>query len=66
MWIIDLLVTHPSPQPRAQVRRFTHEVLWIKEHTPTPYAFAIFTFGLAVESIKEFGGALGMDIVKIG
>jgi len=33
------------------------EVLRIREHTPIPYPFVVFTFGLAVESIKEFGGA---------
>jgi hypothetical protein len=37
-------------------------VLRIKEHTPTPYPFAIFTFRLAIESIKEFGGVLGTKI----
>jgi hypothetical protein len=32
-------------------------VLRTRERTPTPYPFVVFTFGLAVESIKEFGGA---------
>jgi hypothetical protein len=31
-------------------------VLRTKEHVPTPYPSVAFTFGLAVESIKEFGG----------
>jgi hypothetical protein len=26
-------------------------------HTPTPSSFIVFTFGLAFESFKEFGGA---------
>jgi hypothetical protein len=33
-------------------------VFQAREHTPTPYPSAIFTFGLKVESIKEFEGAL--------
>jgi hypothetical protein len=26
------------------------------KHTPTPFSFVVFTFGLTVESIKELGG----------
>jgi hypothetical protein len=33
-------------------------MLQAKEHTPIPYPSVVFTFGLEVESIKEFGGAL--------
>jgi hypothetical protein len=33
-------------------------VLRAKEHAPIPYPSVVFTFGLAVGSIKEFGGAL--------
>jgi hypothetical protein len=36
---------------------FTPEVLRTKERTPTSYPSVVFTFGLAIESIKEFGGA---------
>jgi hypothetical protein len=32
-------------------------MLRTKELTPTPCPSIIFTFGLAVESIQEFGGA---------
>ncbi len=32
-------------------------MLQSKEHAPTPYPSVIFTFKLAVESTKEFGGA---------
>jgi hypothetical protein len=32
-------------------------VLQAKERTPIPYPFDVFTFRLAVESTKEFGGA---------
>jgi hypothetical protein len=31
-------------------------MLQAKECTPTSYPFVIFTFGLAIESIKELGG----------
>jgi hypothetical protein len=32
-------------------------VLRTKERAPTPSLFIVFTFGLAIESIKELGGA---------
>jgi hypothetical protein len=32
-------------------------VLRAKERAPTPYPSNVFTFGLVVESIHEFGGA---------
>jgi hypothetical protein len=57
MWIIDPLVTHPNPHPGAPTHPSTPNVLWARERTPTPYPSDIFTFGLVVESIKEFGGA---------
>jgi hypothetical protein len=57
MWIIDLLVIHPSPHLGAPTHPSTPEVLRARECTPTPYPFVVFTFGLVVESIKEFGGA---------
>ncbi len=56
MQIIDLLVTHPSPHPKAPIGPFTPEMLRARERTPTPYPSIVFTFGLVVESIKEFGG----------
>ncbi len=55
--VIDLLVTLPSPYPRALTRPSTPEVLRTKECAPTPYPSVVFTFKLAVESTKEFGGA---------
>jgi len=55
--IIDPLVIHPSPHPKAQARPSTLEVLQTREHTPTPYPSDVFIFGLIFESIKEFGGA---------
>jgi hypothetical protein len=38
-------------------------VLQAKERAPTP-PFVIFTFGLAIESIKELGGALVLECEK--
>jgi hypothetical protein len=32
-------------------------MLRARECAPIPYLFVVFTFGLVVESIKEFGGA---------
>jgi hypothetical protein len=57
MWIIDSFITHFSPYPKAPTRPFTLEMLWAKEGTPILYPSIIFTFGVAIESIKEFGGA---------
>jgi hypothetical protein len=51
-----MLVVHPSPRPKIPTHPFTPEVLQARERIPTPYPFVIFTFGLIVESIKEFGG----------
>jgi hypothetical protein len=50
VWIIDLLVTHLNPYPGAPSHPSTLEMLWIKEHTPTPYPFVVFTFRLGIES----------------
>jgi hypothetical protein len=36
------------------------------ERTQTPYPFTIFTFGLAVESIKELGGVSEKMMVGVG
>jgi len=57
VWIIDMLVTCFSLHLGAPTRPSTFEVLRTREHTPTSYPSTIFTFGLIVESIKEFGGA---------
>ncbi len=37
-------------------------MLQIKECTLAPYPSVVFTFGLAIESIKEFGGVLATKI----
>ncbi len=51
-----LLINLPSPHPRAPTRPFTPKVLQARECAPTPSLSAVFTFGLAVKSIKELGG----------
>ncbi len=56
MWVIDLLVNFRSPHLEAPARLSTSEMLWSKECAPSPSPFVVFTFGLAVESIKELGG----------
>jgi hypothetical protein len=57
MWIIDQFVILPSPHLGALAHPSTPKVLWAKERAPTPYLSVVFTFKLAVESMKEFGGA---------
>ncbi len=57
MWIIDSLVTHHSPHPRASACSFTFKVLRARERTSTHYPFIVFHLGFTVESIKELGGA---------
>jgi hypothetical protein len=63
MWIIDLLVIRPSPHPRVLVRPSNPKVLWAKECIPILYPSVVFTFGFTIESIKEFGGALGLQFM---
>jgi len=52
-----LLVNLPSPHPGSSTHPSTSEVLQAREHTPTPFSYVVVTFGLAIESIKELGGA---------
>jgi hypothetical protein len=56
VWVIDFLVNLPSRNPRAPTHPSTPKVLRAREHVPTPSSI-VFTFGLAVESIKELMGA---------
>jgi len=56
VWIIDPLVTCPNPHPGIPTHSSTPEILRTKECTSTHYPSTIFTFGLIVEFIKEFGG----------
>jgi hypothetical protein len=57
MWVIDMIFNLPNPHPEAPTCPFTPEVLQFKECAPIPSPSIIFTFGLEVESIKEFKGA---------
>jgi hypothetical protein len=57
MWVINLLVNLPSPHPGALACPSTPEMLQVGECAPTSFPFVVFTFGLAVEFIKEFAGA---------
>jgi len=57
MWVIDLLFNLSTPHHRVLTRPFTSKVLRAKEHAPIPFFCVTFTFGFAVESIKELGGA---------
>ncbi len=56
MWIIDLLVTRPSPRPRALAHPSSPKVLRTREHTPTFSSSVVFIFGFTFESLKECGG----------
>jgi hypothetical protein len=51
----ELFIKLFSPHPGVPTHPSTPEVLRVKECTRTPFAFVFFTFGLAVESIKELG-----------
>jgi hypothetical protein len=55
VWIIDPLVTHLSPHPRAPTRPFTPEVLQIREHTSTPYPSVFFTLGSRLNLSRSLG-----------
>jgi hypothetical protein len=45
-----------NPHPGTLACPFTFEVLRTRELTPIPYLSVVFTFGLIVGCIKEFGG----------
>jgi hypothetical protein len=57
MWVIEFLVTLSSPHLKIPTRPSTPKMLRARECAPTPYPYVIFTFRLAIESIKEFEGA---------
>ncbi len=57
VWIIDSLITCPSPYPGALACLSIPELMRTMECTPIHYPFVIFTFRFIIESIKEFGGA---------
>ncbi len=56
VWVIEMLINFSSPHSGALAHPSTFEVLRAKERVPTPSPSIIFTFGLAVESIKELRG----------
>jgi len=53
--MIDLLVILPNPHFEAPTCPFTPKMMQVKERTPIPNPSIIFTFGHAIECIKEFG-----------
>ncbi len=57
VWFVQVLVNLPNPHPRVPARPSTLKVLWVRERAPTPSPSIVITFGLAIESIKELGGA---------
>jgi len=57
VWIINLLVIRPNPHSGIPTCPSTLELLWTKTCSLTPYPSIVFTFGLIIESIKEFGGS---------
>jgi hypothetical protein len=58
VWIIDPLVTRPSPILKLQHTPLPLKCYELGSALQTPFPSIVFTFGLVVESIKEFGGAL--------
>ncbi len=56
VWIIDPLVTRPSPHLRAPTRPSTPKVLWTREHNPTLYFFVIST----LDSHLSFSRSVGL------
>jgi hypothetical protein len=66
IWIINLLVIHPNPHPRAMAHPLTPEVLWVNECTPIHYFFVVFIFELTFEYFKEFRNYIIMALRKRG
>jgi hypothetical protein len=59
-----LIVILPSPYLEALAHPSTPKVLRVRERAPTLFPSNVFTFGLVVESIQEFGGASNMLIAN--
>jgi hypothetical protein len=55
MWIIDLLVTHPSPHPRASTCPFTLKPLRANKLAPTPYPLIVFTWDSHLSLSRNLG-----------
>jgi hypothetical protein len=54
MWVIELLITLPSPHPGALACPFTSKVLRAEERAPTP-PFVVFTFRLTMNPSRSLG-----------
>jgi len=55
MWVIDLLVTLPSPYPRAPTHPFTLKMLRAKERTLTPHSSIVFTLDSHLNLLRSLG-----------
>jgi hypothetical protein len=55
MWIINLLVTYPSPHPGAPARPSILKVLQLKEYIPTFYPSIIFTLDSQLNLSRSLG-----------
>jgi hypothetical protein len=58
VWIIDMFITRLSPHFKALTRPSTHEVLWARECTPTPYPSIIFTLDSQLNLPRSLGGCV--------
>jgi hypothetical protein len=65
-WVIDLLVNLPSPHPKLQHAPLPSKCCEPKSTPQLFFPFFAFTFGLAVESIKELRGSSHLPIKKKG
>jgi len=63
MWVIDLLIILLNPNPETLTHPSTPKVLQAKGRASTLFPSIVVTFGLIVESIKEFEGASHSPIV---
>ncbi len=55
---------HPSPYLGALACPSTPKVLQVRKHAPTPCLSVVFTFRLAFESTKEFGGVSSVKSIE--
>ncbi len=55
VWIIDPLVTHPSPHPKTPTHPSTPEVFRTKESAPTHYPSIIFTLNSHLKLSRSLG-----------
>jgi hypothetical protein len=55
MWVIELLVTLPSPHPEAPTHPFILKVLRTRERAPTPEPSTVFTLDSHLSLSKSLG-----------